>query len=112
MKIKLDSNNDLPLNTTIGDYNVTIVGREIFIKITNFVHKFSYRNVSINYRRERKKYIICQTKSFYILLTILLFTIALLIVLSIYWYLIKYKAKRKHLSPFYITNNRLKKVLY
>ena len=36
MKIKLDSNNDLPLNTTIGDYNVTIVGRAIFYKNNKF----------------------------------------------------------------------------
>ena len=42
------------------------------------------------------KTIICKTKSFYILLAFLLITIALLIVFSIYFCLIKYKAKQKH----------------
>ena len=58
------------------------------------------------------KDIICETKCFYILLAFLLIAIALLIVVSVYCYLIKYKAKRKHLLPFYITNNELKEVLY
>ena len=45
-------------------------------------------------------------------LAFLLITIALLIAVSTYCYLIKYKAKRKHLLPFYIRNNKLKEVLY
>ena len=48
----------------------------------------------------------------YILLAFLLFTIALLIAVRIYCCLIKYKEKQKHLLPFYITNNKLKEVLY
>ena len=39
------------------------------------------------------KNIICETKSFYILLTFLLISIAFLIAVSIYCYLIKYKRK-------------------
>ena len=31
------------------------------------------------------------------------------IAVSIYYYLIKYKAKQKHLLPFYVTKNKLKK---
>ena len=50
-------------------------------------------------------------KNFKIFLTFLLITIALLIAVSIYCYLIKYKAKQ-HLLPFYIPNKELKKVLY
>ena len=77
-------------------------------------------NVCINYRRERGSYIVRQgntniirgTKSFYIFLAFLLITIALFITISIYCYLIKYKAKQKHLLLFYVTNNELKKVLY
>ena len=68
-------------------------------------------NVCINYRRERNKNKICETKSFYILLAFLLITIALLVAVSIYCYLTKSKAK-KHLLPFYVTNNQLKEVLY
>ena len=44
-------------------------------------------------------------------------TMALLIVVSIYCYLIKYKPKKKkkkkkHLLPYYITNDKLIEVLY
>ena len=43
---------------------------------------------------------ICKTKNFYILVVFLLITISLLIAVSIYCDLIKYKAKQKHLLPF------------
>ena len=59
-----------------------------------------------------EKEAICKTQHFYILLAFLLITIALLIAVSIYCYLIKYQAKQKHLSPFHDTNNKLRKVLY
>ena len=42
------------------------------------------------------KNIICETKSFYILLAFLLSAITLLIAVTIYCYLIKYKPKQKH----------------
>ena len=48
-----------------------------------------------------EKNITRKTQSFYILLTFLLITIALLIAVSIYCYLIKYQ--RKHLLPFHNT---------
>ena len=48
-----------------------------------------------------EKNIARKTQSFYILLTFLLITIALLIAVSIYCYLIKYQ--RKHLLPFHNT---------
>ena len=47
-------------------------------------------------------------KCFYILLVFLLITIALLIAVSIYYYLIKYRGKEKHLLPFYVINDTLK----
>ena len=59
-----------------------------------------------------KKNAICKTKNFYILLAFLLLTIVLLIAVNIYCYLIKYRAKQKHLSPVYITNNKLKETMY
>ena len=52
---------------------------------------------------------------FYILPTFLLTIISLLIALSIYCYLIKYKAKikkKKHLLPYYIVNDKLEEVLH
>ena len=51
-------------------------------------------------------------KIFYILLTFLLITIALLIAASIYCYVIKYQGKQKHLLPFHITSNKLKEIMY
>ena len=57
-----------------------------------------------------EKHAIYKTKK--ILLAFLTITFALLIAVSIYCYLIKYNAKQKHLLPFYITNNKLKEVLY
>ena len=59
-----------------------------------------------------KKNIPCRTQNFYILLAFLLITIALLIAVSIYCYLIKYRAKQKHLLPFNFTNNKLKEIIY
>ena len=49
-------------------------------------------------------------QNFYILLACLFTTIALLIAVSIYCYLIKCRAKRKHLLPFHDRNNKLRKV--
>ena len=55
-----------------------------------------------------EKNITCKTQNFYILLSFLLITKALLIVVSIYCYLIKCWAKQKHLLSFHVTNNKLK----
>ena len=53
-----------------------------------------------------------KTRNFFTLLEVLCITIALLIAASIYCYLRKYQQKQKHLSPFYVTNNKLKEVMY
>ena len=50
----------------------------------------------------------CKTQNIYILLAFLLITIALLIAVSMYYYMIKYRAMQKHLLPFYFTNNKLR----
>ena len=50
----------------------------------------------------------CKTQCFNNLLAFLLITIALLIGVGIYCYLIKYQAKQKNLLPFHDTNNELK----
>ena len=47
-----------------------------------------------------EKKTICKTQNFYILLTFLLITIALLIAVSTYCYLTKHQANEKHLLPF------------
>ena len=48
----------------------------------------------------------------YILLAFLLITIALLIVVSIYCYLIKYRVKQSPLLPFHDTNNELRELYF
>ena len=53
----------------------------------------------------------CKAQNFYILLAFLLITMALLIGIRIYYYLIKRIAKQKHLLSFHDTNNELKQVL-
>ena len=49
---------------------------------------------------------ICKMKNLYILLTLLLITTILLIAVTIYCCLIKYKTKQKHLLPFYDANSK------
>ena len=58
-----------------------------------------------------KKKRICKTQHFYMLFAVLLITIALLIAVSTYCYLIKYRAKQKQLFPFEVTNHELREVL-
>ena len=52
-----------------------------------------------------------KTQIFYILIVFLLITIALLIAVSVYCYLIKHRARQKHLLSFHDTNYLLKQVL-
>ena len=54
-----------------------------------------------------EKKAISKMNNFYILLAFLLITIVLLVAVSIYCYLIKYK--RKHLLPFHNIDNKLNK---
>ena len=54
----------------------------------------------------------CKTQNFYILFAFLLITVALLIAVIIYCYLIKYRAKQKNILPFPDTNNELIQVTY
>ena len=55
-----------------------------------------------------KKKVTCKTQNIFALLAFLLITTALLIAVSISCYLMKYRAKRKHLVPFHDT--KLKQV--
>ena len=59
-----------------------------------------------------EKKVACKTQNFYIFLAFLLITIALLLGVSIYCYLIKYRAKPKHLLPFNFKNSKLKLIIY
>ena len=50
----------------------------------------------------------CNTQNVHVLLAFLLIAIELLIDVSIYYHLIKYRAKEKHLLPFHLANKELK----
>ena len=52
------------------------------------------------------------SKKVYILHVFLLVTIALLIAVNIFCYLMKYQIKEKHLLPHHVTTNELNEVLY
>ena len=51
-------------------------------------------------------------QNFYILLALFKITIPLLIAVSIYYYMIKYRAKQKYLLSFQFRNNKLKEIKY
>ena len=61
------------------------------------------RKISVNFD---EKNIICATKNLYILFNFLL------IALSIYYYIIKYQARQKHLLPVHVINSKRKEVVY
>ena len=61
------------------------------------------KTVSTTFNNKKLTY---KTKTFYILLTFLLITTALLLAVSIYCYLIKYQTKQKHFLQYHITNNK------
>ena len=54
-----------------------------------------------------EKKVTCKSQNFYILLALLLTNIVLLIVVSIYFYLIKYRTKQKYILSFRDTNSEL-----
>ena len=49
MKIKFNSDDELPLNKTIEILSMIIVVRAVFHEITNIIHKLFDMNVYINY---------------------------------------------------------------
>ena len=67
------------------------------------------KSISANFNEKKAT---CKTQNFYISLAFLLITIALLISISIYCYLIKYQAKQKKLLLFQFTNSKLKEIMY
>ena len=60
------------------------------------------KSIPTNFNEKKEN---LQTQNVYVLLTVLTITIILLVTVNIYSYLIKYRAKQKHLLPFHATNN-------
>ena len=57
-----------------------------------------------------EKKVACETKNFYILLIFLLIAIALLIAVSIYYYLVQHWTKQKHLWQYHVTIVKFKEI--
>ena len=106
MKIKFNSDDQSPLNKTIDIPSMIIVVRPVSYKNNKYYqHVFPDECLDKLYTQKKQKVSI-------FLFAFLSISVVLLTAVSIYCYLIKYKAKQKHLLPFYIKNNELKKVLF
>ena len=79
------------------------------IKITIESYDEKTKIIPTNFNEKKVSW---KTQNFYTLLAFLSITIALLIAVSIYCYLVRYRAKQKHLLPFHVTNNELKEIMY
>ena len=93
-----------------GKYLASVMGNSA-IMCNEVIESYNEetKTVPTNFNEEN---ITCKTQSFYILLAFLLITIALLIAVDIYCYLIKHRTKQKHLLSFHTTNNELKEIMY
>ena len=80
-----------------------IMCHEIIESCDEVVEAQSFNETNFNEKKAT-----CKTQNFYILLAFSLIIIELLITVSIYRYLIKYRAIQKHFLPFHFTNNKLK----
>ena len=59
MKIKFESDNDLPLVKTFIILNMIIVVSSVLEKMVNIIHKFFYMNARINYKNVRLRKKLC-----------------------------------------------------
>ena len=50
MKIKFESDDNLPLGKTFSISDIIIVAASVLEKDGNFIHKFSWMNVCISYK--------------------------------------------------------------
>ena len=80
------------------------------LRVMKVLESYDKETKTISKKFNEKKAIF-KTQIFYILIVFLLITIALLIAVSIYCYLIKYRARQKHLLSFHNSNYELKQVL-
>ena len=72
-------------------------------------YKEETKTIPTNFNENKATY---KMQNLYIWLVFLLIIIALLIAVSIYCYLIKYRAKQEHLLPFRFTSNKLEEIMY
>ena len=98
--------NPATCNCENGKYLASVMDDSAFIcdKVINADAKLSAKNDDETNFNEKKA--TCKMQNFYILLAFLLITIALLIAVSVYCYLTKYRGKQ--LLPFHCTNYQLR----
>ena len=89
---------DMPTNVIQIKYDPVIFRDEVIELLDEEI-----RTITITFY---DKNITCKAHNFYVILPFLLITIAILIAISIYYYLIKFQAKQKHLLPFHDTQLR------
>ena len=91
-----------------GKYLASIMDDQQLLAIMYYrVIRHRNKNFSNTYFKEKKATF--HTQNYYILIAFSLITIALLIVVNVHCYLIKYRAKQEHLLLSHSTNNKLKK---
>ena len=97
-----------------GKYLVSIIDDSVITcdEIIDAEAKSNDEEVNTVPTNFNEKNVTCKTHNFHVLLASLLITIALLIAVSIYCYLIKYRPKQEHLLPFRVTNNELGEILF
>ena len=89
-----------------GKYFANIIG-DLVITCDEIIEETKKAQKNSN---EKKKPV--KQKLSVLCLPFFLIPTVLLIDVSYYCYLIKFKSKQEHLLPFYVTNNELKEVLY
>ena len=96
-------------NSVVMRYEILKNNKNYFKKTYSskkYYHKHSCNeNITTNFNEKK---VMCQLKSFYLLLTFLSITVILLISVSIY-FIIKYWLKQKHLLSYYIANIKFEK---
>ena len=102
----------ITINVDASTENIIYVKKVIFGILLHVVKKMVNSVITCDEIIDTEAKSFDEETKIYILLAFLLISIVLLIAVSIYCYLIKYKSKQKHLLPYYVTNNQLKEVIY
>ena len=96
------------MEDSMTTYSMTTCGEITEEKAETVITNFNEKMQSV----KQKISIIYYILLIFYFLHLSLIAIALLVAVSIYCYLIKYRAKQKRLLPFYVTNNESKEIMY
>ena len=92
-----------------GKFLGSIIGDAVFMddKIIELTKAIPTKTISKNFNEKKVK---CKIENFYISITFLTITIAVLLAVSIYCYLMKHRSKQEHLLSYYGTSNDLREI--